>query len=70
MSRSWHGRDKNRPMVKAWLSRDKAKLSRKLAKADKLETPQDLYDAAVEEIVARAVHCYIDEKGDVRVVAA
>lgn len=69
MSRSWHGKDKNHPMVRMWLHRDAERLERKTARADKELTAQEVFELIVEEIAAsRPVHCYLTEQGDVRIV--
>ncbi len=73
MSRSWHGRDKTRPLARLWKQGDRTRLARKQAKADRkidVTDRQEVFDAVVDELTARAVHCFIDEKGDVRIVAA
>jgi hypothetical protein len=61
-------------MVRAWLQRDRARKARLIDKGVKrfdLEDRQSVFDAIVAEFTARAaVHCYLDDKGDVRIVAA
>lgn len=63
-------------MVRAWKRRDQAKLARKVSKSITLDDRQEVFDTLVDEFTARAeysrtaVHCYLDDKGDVRIVAA
>lgn len=63
-------------MVRMWLQGDRERRARKRDKAlRRIEGAQGIFDAVIDELIARAdavkaVHCYIDEQGDLRIVAA